>query len=149
MASEVVGFPAFSSSSSSSSSFAAAVAVASSPPTVFLRQLEEVSLRDPVLEYFSSPSTPAGWFSLNPGYSSTDAPGEDSRLTTAAAAVGAPVNDRGGRGTRHATTTSSPASPGELAAGAPARFVCALFQKALNSNGCKYRLPYTNLPAGR
>jgi hypothetical protein len=39
--------------------------------------------------------------------------------------------------------------PALAAARAPARLLSALCQNALNSNGCRYRRPYTKRPAGR
>ena len=59
--------------------------------------------------------------------------------------AGDPPHDRAGDPAPLFVADASPTA----AARTPPRFVCALCQNALNSNGCKYRRPYTNLPAGR
>jgi hypothetical protein len=96
----------------------------------FLRQLEEASLREPMLEYFilSPEAAPMRGVTLN---------------DVSVFAAGEPLSDPA---LRPATSSLAPA---QCAARAPGRLASALCQNALNSKGCRCRLPYTNRPAGR
>lgn len=129
-----------------------------------MRQLEEMSLRDPELEYFLLSSEPGAVLVPSPQ-------SEPARLlqgcsggpppATFPLGPALPASTQPFTGARRASTLGEPApapapaqaapSPASAltAARAPARLVSALCQKALNSNGCRYRLPYTKRPAGR